>query len=147
MERDDPLKASTRGTLGQIPTEPEYIPHDADQPADNSIPVECQESERGMESESEGPQKEQTPEDQEEEPPQREPYGTSRWSLRERRPAQRMTYPFLGQPAFQAFPTLNTITANTIQSLPLTPTSAHTWLGHVSNPYQVVPVTVMVPSY
>ncbi|KAL0199247.1 hypothetical protein M9458_007787, partial [Cirrhinus mrigala] len=140
IERADPLKAGTRRALGQLPPEPEWIPHDAHLPADNSLPVECQEPEQVMDSESEGPQKEQTTENEAEE--QQEPYETNRRSLRERRPAQRMTYPVLGQPAFQTFPTLNTITANTIQSLPLTPTSAYTWMGHVGNPYQVVPVTV-----
>uniref|UniRef100_A0A3B3QQY7 Gypsy retrotransposon integrase-like protein 1 n=1 Tax=Paramormyrops kingsleyae TaxID=1676925 RepID=A0A3B3QQY7_9TELE len=147
VERDAPLRAGTKRTLGQIPTEPEWIPQGADLMADNSLPVECQEPEQVMDSESEGPQKEQATESEAEELPQRGPDGTNRRSLRERRPAQRMTYPILGQPTFHTFPTLNTITANTIQLLPLTPISAHTWLGHASNSYQLVPVTVMFPGY
>lgn len=46
--------------------------------------MECQEPERGMETEIEGPQKQQTTDDQEEEPSQREPYGTSRRSHSEK---------------------------------------------------------------
>ncbi len=79
--------------MGQLPTEPEYILYDADLPADNSLPVECQEQEQSIESEGEDPLREQSTEDQEEEPPQREPYGTSRRSLRERSPAHSLDNP------------------------------------------------------
>lgn len=139
--------ACPRGTLRPAPTEPEYIPHDAYQLADNVPPAESLEPEQSMESEGEDPQEEQTTEDQEKEPLQQEPCGPNRRSLKERKPAQRMTYPYLGQPAFQTLPNLHTIAANTIPSRPLIPTSAHTWVGHISNPYEVVPVTVVFPMY
>lgn len=138
MERDDLQRACTRETSEQLSKESECISHDADLPGDTSLPVESQEPEQGVESRGEDPQQE---------PPQQEPCRGSKRSLRERRPAQRMTYPFLGQPTFQTVPTLNTLTANTVQSLPWALTSAHTWVDHISNPYQGIPVTVIVPNY
>lgn len=91
-----------------------------------------------MDSECEGPQEEQIAEDQDEGSWQQEPCGANRWSLTDRKPAQRMTYPYLGQPTFQTLPTLNTLAADSVQSLPLVSTTPHT-LGHASNSYQVVP--------
>lgn len=103
-ERNDSSMTCTRGTLGQLPTEPECISTDTYLPAENPEP------EQDMEPECGDTREEQITEDQEGGPQQQEPCGAIRLSLR-------MTYPYLGQPTFQTLPTLNTVAANSIHPL------------------------------
>lgn len=106
------------------------------------------EPEQGIKPECGDTREEQITEDQEGGSQQQEPCGAIRLSLRDRKPAQRMTYPpYLGQLTFQTLPTLNIVAANSIQPLPLVPTTEHTWLGHANDPYQVVAITFMLPTY
>lgn len=145
-EPDITVRDEIPRAVGQLPTETEDIRQEGDQ-SENLICVDIQETGQDMESDCEGSKEQQTTEDQGQESHECEPYETSRRSLRERRPAQRMTYPLLGQPVFQTIPKINTVAANTIQPLTLMHTPVHTWLGHISSPYQEMLFPVMVPNY
>jgi len=146
-EGDDSPMTCTRGTLEQVPTEPEYMASDTYLQTDTYLPAENSGPEQGMEPGYGDTREEQMTEDQEGGSQQQEPCGAIRRSLRDRKPAKRMTYPYLGQPTFQLLPTLNTVAAKPIQSLSLVPTTAHTWLGYANDPYRVVPITFMAPTY